>query len=490
MGKLTGFKEINRKNGSYSDEKYRITNWEDIYQPQESTAISIQAARCMDCGVPFCSSNCPLGNIIPDFNDLVYNDQWKKALEVLHTTNNFPEFTGKICPALCEGGCVLGIIDDPVAIEDIELAIVERGWEEGWIKPHPPAIKTGKKIALVGSGPTGMAAAQQLARVGHDVTLFERNDVIGGAMRYGIPDYKLPKSYIERRVKQMRAEGVKFIVNTNVGFDISAKELKTNFDVIGLTGGSSEPRDLTISGRDLNGIHFAMDFLPQSNKRKAGQIIDSALSITAEGKKVVVIGGGDTGSDCIGTSLRQGAIDITQLELLPMPPKERDNSQPWPVFPRLYKTSSSHKEAITNLDKDIRMFSIGTKEFISDDDGNLKGLKCIKLNWVTPEGGGRPNMVEIEGSEFIIEAQLCLFAMGFLHPQHTGLLDNLGVDYDLRGNISTNSNYATSVPNVFAAGDMRRGQSLVVHAIAEGRKLAKDLDEFLMGETFLRSSLK
>jgi len=489
MGKLTGFKEIDRKNGSYSDEKTRVTNWDDIYQPLDSQAISTQAARCMDCGVPFCSSNCPLGNIIPDFNDLVYNDQWKKALQVLHTTNNFPEFTGKICPGLCEGGCVLGIIDDPVAIEDIELAIVERGWEEGWIKPQPPAIKTGKKIALVGSGPAGMAAAQQLARVGHDVTLFERSDVIGGAMRYGIPDYKLPKTYIERRVKQMQAEGVNFVVNTNVGIDISVEDLKANFDVIGLTGGSTEPRDLTISGRDLKGIHFAMDFLPQSNKRKAGQEIDPSLSISAEGKKVVVIGGGDTGSDCIGTSLRQGAIDITQLELLPMPPKERDNSQPWPVFPRLYKTSSSHKEAMSNLDKDIRMFSIGTKEFIGDEDGNLKGLKCVKLDWVTPEGGGRPNMVEVEGSEFIIEAELCLFAMGFLHPEHTGLLDNLGVDYDPRGNVATNSDYSTSVPNVFAAGDMRRGQSLVVHAIAEGRKLAKDLDEFLMGESFLRSSL-
>lgn len=490
MGKITGFKEIERKNGDYHDAKGRVTNWEDIYIPQDSEGIMTQAARCMDCGIPFCSSNCPLGNIIPDFNDLVYNDQWKKALQVLHTTNNFPEFTGKICPALCEGGCVLGIIDDPVAIEDIELAIVERGWEEDWIKPEPPAIKTGKKVALVGSGPAGMAAAQQLARVGHDVTLFERNDVIGGAMRYGIPDYKLPKTFIERRVDQMRAEGVNFVVNTNVGVDITAEELQAKFDVIGLTGGSTEPRDLTISGRDLKGIHFAMDFLPQSNKRKAGQQIDPSIEITAKGKKVVVIGGGDTGSDCIGTSLRQGAIDITQLELLPMPPKERDNSQPWPVFPRLYKTSSSHKEAMATLDKDIRMFSIGTKEFISDGNGNVSGLKCVQLNWIPQEGGGFPKMEEVEGSEFIIEAELILFAMGFLHPQHSGLLDSLGVAYDPRGNVATDNKYATSIPNVFAAGDMRRGQSLVVHAIAEGRKLAKEIDEFLMGETFLRSSLK
>ncbi len=489
MGKTTGFKEIIRKNGDYKDAKTRITNWQDIYIPQDTQGIMTQAARCMDCGVPFCSHNCPLGNIIPDFNDLVYNNQWQKALEVLHTTNNFPEFTGKICPALCEGGCVLGIINDPITIEDIELAIVEKGWEENWIKPHPPAIMTGKKVAIIGGGPAGMAAAQQLARVGHKVTIFERNDVIGGAMRYGIPDYKLPKSYINRRVDQMRNEGVDFKVNTNVGIDITTKELLKSFDVIGLTGGSTEPRDLTITGRNFKGIHFATEFLPQANKRASGQIIAPSFSITAEGKKVVVIGGGDTGSDCIGTSLRQGAIDITQLELLPMPPKERDNSQPWPVFPRLYKTSSSHNEAMTHYDKDIRMFSIGTKEFIGDEVGNVTGLKCIKLNWISPEDGGRPYMKEIEGSEFIIEANLILFAMGFLHPKHTGLLDDLGVDYDVRGNVSTDSSYQTSVKNVFAAGDMRKGQSLVVHAIAEGRKLAKEIDFYLMGETFLRSSL-
>lgn len=489
MGKMTGFKEFERKNGSYTDAKERITNWDDIYIPQDDEGIRTQAARCMDCGIPFCSFNCPLGNIIPDFNDLVYNNHWQKALSVLHTTNNFPEFTGKICPALCEGGCVLGLIKDPVAIEDIELAIVEKGWDRGWIIPQPPAIKTGKKVAIVGSGPSGMAAAQQLTRVGHSVTLFERNDAIGGAMRYGIPDYKLPKSYIQRRVDQMKAEGVEFVINTNVGFDITADELKAKYDVICLTGGSTEPRDLVISGRELKGVHFAMDFLPQSNKRKAGQIIADDISISAEGKKVVVIGGGDTGSDCIGTSLRQGAIEVTQLELLPMPPKERDNSQPWPVFPRLYKTSTSHKEAMANLDKDIRMFSIGTKEFIGDDQGNLTSLKCVKLDWITPDGGGRPQMKEIEGSEFIIEAELVLFAMGFLHPEHTGLLDDLGVDYDQRGNVSTDNSYQTSVNNVFAAGDMRRGQSLVVHAIAEGRKLAREVDIFLMGETFLRSSL-
>ncbi len=411
----------------------------------------------------------------------------KKALEVLHTTNNFPEFTGKICPALCEGGCVLGLIKDPITIEHIELAIAEKGWEEGWIAPQPPAVQTGKSVAVVGSGPAGMAAAQQLVRVGHNVTLYERADEIGGAMRYGIPDYKLPKSYIQRRADQMIAEGVDIKTNVNVGVDVTVDSLKEDYDVVCLTGGSTEPRDLTISGRELSGIHFAMDFLPQSNKRVAGQTIPADVEITAKDKKVVVIGGGDTGSDCIGTSLRQGAVDVTQLELLPMPPKERDNSQPWPVFPRLYKTSSSHDEAEANLGKDIRMFSIGTKEFMGTD-GKVTGLKCVKLAWEQVDG--RWNMTEVEGSEFTIEADLVLFAMGFLHPEHTGMLDDLGVDYDPRGNVASNKEYQTSVPGVFVAGDMRRGQSLVVHAIAEGRKLAYEVDKHLMGTTYLRSSLK
>ncbi len=486
MGKVTGFKEYARNNGSYKPADTRINDYSDIFIPVDGNEIKTQASRCMDCGVPFCSSNCPLGNIIPDFNDLVYNDQWKKALEVLHTTNNFPEFTGKICPALCEGGCVLGLIKDPVTIEHIELAIVERGWEEGWIKPQPPAVMTGKKVAVIGSGPAGMAAAQQLARVGHAVTLYERSDEVGGAMRYGIPDYKLPKSYIQRRVDQMVAEGVTVKTNTNVGVDVTVDALKEAFDVVCLTGGSTEPRDLTVSGRELSGIHQAMEFLPQSNKRVAGQEIPANHAITAKGKKVVVIGGGDTGSDCIGTSLRQGAVDVTQLELLPMPPKERDNSQPWPVFPRLYKTSSSHDEAEANLGKDIRMFSIGTKEFVGEN-GKLTGLKCVKLQWEQVDG--RWNMTEVEGSEFIIEADLVLFAMGFLHPEHSGLLDDLGVEYDPRGNVKSNTSYETSIPGVFTAGDMRRGQSLVVHAIAEGRKLAYEVDKYLMGTTYLRSSL-
>lgn len=488
MGKATGFKEFERNNGSYLDAKERVNHYDDIYVPLSEEELKIQASRCMDCGIPFCSANCPLGNIIPDFNDLVYNNDWKKALEVLHTTNNFPEFTGMICPALCEGGCVLGIIKDPITIEHIELAIAERGWEEGWIIPQPSPIRTGKKVAVIGSGPAGLAAAQQLARVGHDVTVYERADKIGGVMRYGIPDYKLPKHFIDKRVNQMEKEGVTFVTSTNVGEDISVDALKASFDAICLTGGSTVPRDLEVSGRDLDGIHFAMDFLPQSNQRVAGDEIDKTSEIVATNKKVVVIGGGDTGSDCIGTSIRQGATYVTQLELLPVPPKERDITQPWPVFPRLEKISSSHDEATAVYGDDIRQFSIATQSF-EGKDGKVTALNCVKVDWIKDPVSGRFNMNVVEGSEFKIEADLVLFAMGFLHPKHTGLLDDLGVEYDNRGNVATDGTYKTSVDNVFAAGDMRRGQSLVVHAIAEGRKLAKEVDLHLMGKTYLRSSL-
>ncbi|PKM93404.1 MAG: glutamate synthase [Firmicutes bacterium HGW-Firmicutes-1] len=488
MGKITGFKEFDRKIGSYKPADERINNYEDIYIPLTPEEVQVQSSRCMDCGVPFCNYSCPLGNLIPDFNDLVFNGHWKKALQILHVTNNFPEFTGKICPAPCESGCVLGIINPPVTIEQIELAIAEMGWEHGWIKPQPPAIKTGKKVAIVGSGPAGLAAAQQLARVGHHVTVFERADAIGGCMRYGIPDYKLPKNFIDRRIKQMKAEGVIFITSTNIGIDIPVADLQKEFDVICLTGGSTEPRDLTISGRGLRGIHFAMDFLPQSNKRVASIEIPSNQSIDANGKKVIVIGGGDTGSDCVGTSLRQGAIDVTQLELLPIPPTERDATQPWPVFPRLHKASSSHIEAEAVLGRDIRNYSIGTKSF-EGKNGRVTKLNCIKLEWTTPEGGGFPQMKEIPGSEFSLDADLVLFAMGFLHPEHEGMLNSLGVEYDQRGNVKTDSQFATKIDNVFCAGDMRRGQSLVVHAIAEGRKLAQSVDKKLMGETSLKSSL-
>jgi glutamate synthase (NADPH/NADH) small chain len=487
MGKPTGFKEFERKVGSYKPELNRITNFEDIYVPLDKKEIKIQASRCMDCGVPFCSYNCPLGNVIPDYNDLIYNNQWDKALEVLHTTNNFPEFTGKICPALCESGCVLGINQEPITCKQIELALIERGWEMGLVKPQPPAVYTGKKIAIIGSGPSGLAAAQQLARVGHTVTVYERADAIGGCLRYGIPDYKLPQLYIDRRVQQMEEEGVIFKTNTNIGIDISVAKLKDKFDVICLTGGSTTPRDLAVSGRDLDGIHFAMDFLPQANKRNAGKEIPESKAITAKGKKVIVIGGGDTGSDCVGTSIRQGATDVIQLELLDAPPTTRLENQPWPVYPMILRTSTSHKEAMAKYGKDIRNYSIATKSF-EGENGKVTKINCIKLEWQTDENG-RKTMKEIEGSEFQLEADLVLFAMGFLHPQHKGMLEDLGVEYDSRGNVLSDKDYMTNVPNVFTAGDMRRGQSLVVHAIADGRKLAKSVDEHLMGTTYLRSSL-
>lgn len=488
MGKDTGFKEIDRKVGSYKLAEERINNYEDIYEPLSSDEIQTQAARCMDCGVPFCSYSCPLGNIIPDYNDLVYNGHWKKALEVLHTTNNFPEFTGKICPALCESGCVLGINQDPITCKQMELAIVSKGWEEGWIKPQPPAIKTGKKVAIVGSGPSGLAAAQQLARVGHDVTVFERADAVGGCTRYGIPDYKLPKSYIDRRVDQMKVEGVKFKVNTNVGVDIPIEELKKKFDIICLTGGSTEPRDLAVSGRELDGIHFAMEFLPQQNKRNAGKEIPGHEAITAKDKNVVIIGGGDTGSDCLGTSIRQGAKQVVQLELMPKPPEGRTTQYPWPTYPMILRTSTSHEEAMSKFDKDVRNWSVGTKYF-SGEAGKVKKLHCVKLEWSEPDANGRRQMTEVPGSEFDIDADLVLFAMGFLHPEHKGMLDQLGVEYNQRGNVATDDRHMTNIPGVFAAGDMRRGQSLVVWAISEGRKLAKCVDEYLMGKTYLRSAL-
>lgn len=488
MGKATGFKEIDRQVGSYKDELKRIKNFDDIYEPLKTEEVQQQAARCMDCGVPFCTYSCPLGNNIPDYNDLVYHGQWEKGLEILHATNNFPEFTGKICPALCESGCVLGINQDPITCKQTELTLVEKGWEEGRIKPLKPAANTGKKIAIIGSGPAGLAAAQQLARAGHLVTVYERNDKPGGLMRYGIPAYKLPKHYIDRRIDQMEAEGVRFICNTNVGLDVPVEELKRNFDVVCLAGGSSKPRDLDVHGRKLEGIHFAMDFLSQQARINDGTTIKADEKIDAKDRHVIVIGGGDTGSDCVGTSLRQGAKTVTQLELLPMPSKERAEYQPWPTYPMIFRTSTSHKEAEKVFGEDIRQYAVATKYF-SGEEGRVTKLHCVKLEWTEADKSGRRSFKEIPDSEFVIEGDLVLFAMGFLHPEHEGLLNDLGVEYDQRGNVQTGDNFMTSVPGIFSAGDMRRGQSLVVWAISEGRKLAKEVDEYLMGNTYLKTAL-
>lgn len=471
MGKATGFKEYQRENFQKRPIEERIQDYKEVEKPLSQEQVEVQAARCMDCGVPFCSSNygCPLGNIIPEWNDMVYKGQWKRALELLHETNNFPEFTGKVCPALCETACVLGIHEPAVTIRQMELAIIEKGFEEGWVTPQPPKMKTDKKVAVVGSGPAGLACAQQLTRAGHSVTVFERADQIGGLLVYGIPDFKLDKNVVARRVNQMVQEGVEFKTNSNVGENISVAQLQEEYDVIVLTGGSTQARDLPVPGRDLDGIHFAMDFLTQQNRRVKGLAIEGK-ELTAAGKNVIVIGGGDTGSDCIGTSVRQGAKSITQLELLPKPPVSRTEKMPWPTYPFILKTSSSHEEG------GDRQWSVKTTAF-TGENGVVKKLQGIRLD---------ENLNEIPGSEFELDADLVLFAMGFLHPEHKGMLEDLGVELDQRGNVKTDENYMTSAPGVFAAGDMRRGQSLVVWAISEGRKAAKAVDEYLMGSTHLK----
>ncbi|MGH8726817.1 MAG: glutamate synthase subunit beta [Burkholderiales bacterium] len=473
MGKITGFMEIPRHEHEYKPIAERIHHFREITVPLPDAEVSRQGARCMDCGIPFCQSGCPVDNIIPDWNDLVYRSDWRDALEVLHSTNNFPEFTGRICPAPCEAACTLNINNDPVAIKSIEQSIINKGWEEGWVKPQPPLHKTGKRVAVVGSGPAGMACSQQLARAGHDVLLFEKNDRIGGLLRYGIPDFKMEKHHIDRRMEQMSSEGVTFRTNAHVGVNVSAKALLDKFDAIALTGGSEDPRDLPVPGRDLDGIHFAMDFLPLQNKRNAGDNVPNQL--VAADKHVVVIGGGDTGSDCIGTSVRQGARSVTNFELLPQPPLEENKPLTWPYWPMKLRTSSSHEE----ISRGGRDFSIATKKF-SGENGAVKRLHGIRLEWI----GGK--IQEIPGTEFEIPADLVLLAMGYLHPVHEGMLKELGVALDTRGNIAADTlRYQTSIPKVFAAGDMRRGQSLVVWAIREGRQAARAVDAFLMGSSEL-----
>lgn len=489
MGKPTGFLEFKRELPKYKDAKERINEYKEIYLDFSDEKTNTQAARCMDCGVPFCHNGCPLGNIIPEFNDATYNNDWKLAADILLSTNNFPEFTGRICPAPCEASCVLGINQPPVAIEHIEKSIIEKAFELNLIKPHIPKERTGKKIAVAGSGPAGLAAAAQLNKAGHTITVFERADKIGGLLRYGIPDFKLEKRIVERRLKLMEEEGIIFKTNTNVGVDVSLDELNNNFDAIILSGGSTVPRDLPIPGRHFKGVFPAMEFLSQQNKRVAeiktevdhqGKKYENG-DIFATGKNVIVIGGGDTGSDCVGTSNRHKAKSVTQIELLAKPPENRAESTPWPLWPMQLRTSSSHEEGCN------RQWSILTKEFIGNENGELTGLKIAEIEWKTVDG--KPQMVEMEGTERILPCELALLAMGFVHPQHEGLLNQLTVELDERGNVKAN-NYKTSVDKIFTAGDMRRGQSLVVWAISEGRECAREVDLFLMGESLLEAKDK
>lgn len=474
LSKARGFLEHDREEAPLRPVEARLKDWREVVEDMDPAAVRIQARRCMDCGVPFCNSGCPLGNIIPDFNDLVFRDQWRAALDTLHDTNNFPEFTGLVCPAPCEAACVLGINADPVSIKGIEYEIARQGWAEGWVIPQLPRRRTGKRIAVVGSGPAGLAGAQQLARAGHAVTVFERSEQPGGLLRYGIPDFKLEKWLVERRVEQMRTEGVTFKTGVTVGEDVPTKALREDFDAVLLACGSERPRDLDVEGRDLDGIHFAMDFLRQSNKRVSGEgFTDRPL--TAEGKRVIVIGGGDTGSDCIGTSHRQGAISVLNLELMPEPPAERAPDTPWPLWPRMLRISSSHEEG------GERAFAMMTTGF-SGEGGQVKALHAIQVRL----DGRRP--VPIEGTEVSFPCDLVLLAMGYVHPIHEGLIRDLSVDLDGRGNVAAaEGDYATSAPGVFAAGDCRRGQSLVVWAIAEGREAARQIDLHLMGESDLPS---
>jgi glutamate synthase (NADPH/NADH) small chain len=476
MGLVTGFLEIERKERPYEKVEARLKTWKEFIHPLPPAEVGKQGARCMDCGIPFCHNGCPVNNIIPEWNELVRRDRWRDALEVLHSTNNFPEFTGRICPAPCEAACTLNIDDNPVTIKSIECAIVDRGWEEGWIQPFVPAKKTGKRVAVVGSGPAGLACAQQLARAGHSVTLFEKADRIGGLLRYGIPDFKMEKHLIDRRMRQMEAEGVEFRTGVEVGATLAVKSLLEGYDAVALTGGAEWPRDLPVPGRELAGIHFAMDFLVPQNKRVAGDDEARAApkgTISARGKHVVVIGGGDTGSDCVGTSNRHGAASVTQLEVMPQPPEKENKALTWPDWPLKMRTSSSHEEGAE------RDFAVLTKRALGSN-GRVEALECVHVAW----SGG--TMKEVEGSSFQLKADLVLLAMGFLGPNRPGMVEQSGVALDPRGNVAANvHDYETSVPKLFAAGDMRRGQSLVVWAIREGRQCARAVDRTLMGSTTL-----
>jgi len=466
MGKVTGFMEFGREHASRRPVAERVNDWFEIYQDFPEEKLRHQGARCMDCGVPFCHTGCPVNNLIPDWNDLVYHGRWKEAVRQLHSTNNFPEFTGRICPAPCEAACVLGINEPAVTIKQIEKNIVERGFKEGWIRPEPPKFRTGKKIAVVGSGPAGLAAAQQLNRAGHWVTVYEKADRIGGLLRYGIPEFKMEKQVVDRRVGQMTAEGVKFVTKAHVGHSVPVEDLQREFDIILLAGGSEQPRDLNVPGRELKGIHFAMEFLPQQNKRCAGDKLDPQWDILANGKHAVIIGGGDTGADCLGTCHRQKPLSVHQFEIMPMPPAERAPQTPWPLWPMQLRVEGAHEEG------GIRDWSIATTKFTGDEHGNVKQLHGIRV-------GPPPKFEPIPGTEFTMDADLVLLALGFLGPVRNGMIEQLGVAVDARGNVAAGADYMTSVPGVFAAGDMRRGQSLVVWAISEGRKAAESIDRYL-----------
>ena len=473
MGKPTGFIEYGPEHAQRRPVTQRVNDWFEIYVDPPEDKLRRQGARCMDCGVPFCHTGCPVNNIIPDWNDLVYRGRWKEAVRQLHATNNFPEFTGRICPAPCEAACVLGITDPPVTIKQIEKNIVERGFKEGWIRPQPPKMRTGKSVAIVGSGPAGLAAAQQLRRAGHAVTVYEKADRIGGLLRYGIPNFKMEKHIIDRRLEQMSAEGVQFVTNAHVGANVAVEDLQHRFHAIVLAGGSEQPRDLKVPGRELKGIHFAMEFLPQQNRRCLGESLDPASEILATGKRVVIIGGGDTGADCLGTVHRQKALSVHQFEIMPMPPQERSPQTPWPLWPLQLRTEGAHEEG------GVRDWSIATVKFTGDQDSNVRQLHAVRV-------GPPPNFDPIPGSEFTIDADLVLIAMGFLGPVRNGMIEQLGAALDPHGNVAADARYMTSVPGVFAAGDMRRGQSLVVWAIAEGRKAAACVDEYLKAEPSAR----
>ncbi len=481
MGKVTGFLEIKRKKWPTRPVGERLRDWKEVYLPFPQDELKKQAARCMDCGIPFCHQGCPLGNIIPDWNDLVYKDHWRDAIDRLHATNNFPEWTGRLCPAPCEGSCVLEINDDPVTIKAIELSIVERAFDEGWVAPRPPAVRTGKRVAVIGSGPAGLAAAQQLNRAGHSVTVFERADRIGGLLRYGIPEFKMEKRYLDRRLQLMEKEGVVFVTNAHVGVGVPVEALRDQFDAIVLAGGACHPRDLPVPGRELAGIHFAMDYLTLQNKRCEGDAIPDADFITAQGKRVVIIGGGDTGADCLGTVHRQGASSVHQFELLPRPPDTRAPDNPWPQWPNIFRVSGAHEEG------GERVYAVSTERFLGNAQGHVRALEARQVE--TVRESGRLDFKPIPGTEFTLDCDLVLLAMGFLGPERPGMLAELRVKLTERGNVWRDARWMTSVPGVFTCGDMQRGQSLIVWAIAEGRSAARGADLYLMGKSDLPAPL-